>query len=263
MSINQEDLISMYNRAQALSNASKWVEALLEINEALAVDATDLDVVTMKAIILNELKQNTESIKLFKTILTRDPDNFVANYNIGVACVEDNNLDAAIESFEKCVNIDNESSNALFQYGNVLRSAGFLDKAENAYLQGLKTGERVDDLCCNLIVTLNQQRKFGEATKYWSEYAMTSLDADVAIAHGQSLLGLSDFTAAVTVFENAVILDPDSPLAWFCLGDARELLNLIPEAIEAFRHDLSIDSNNTDVAQRLEMIQYDQQESAV
>lgn len=82
--------------------------------EALRIDAGNLWALVLMGNIMSRKNDVETAMTYYKKVLKYHPDDFMALNNVGGALMEQGKFDEAIETFEKCLKIDNSYMNAYY-----------------------------------------------------------------------------------------------------------------------------------------------------
>ena len=98
--------------------------AALHLERALAIDPADLRVLTTSATLLQSLSRLDEALALEEALVSRDPVNLAALYNLGSNQRWSGRLDAAIASFRTVLSLSPSNGGAHCQLGVALLLKG-------------------------------------------------------------------------------------------------------------------------------------------
>jgi tetratricopeptide (TPR) repeat protein len=205
----------------------------LEMGQA-AFDANDLDtavqIMSASATLLpddaeahfllgniyNQANQFPQAIEQYQTVLKLDPDSSSAHTNMGVVYYKIGELETAIQEFNTALQIEP-------------------DDAETHYLLGAAHVQ---------MAMIQPQMQAESLATGQAEFEMAlELDDQLAPAYiglGNIYLLYEEFELALDVLEQAVALAPNSPEAYFALGQAHLSLNDVDQAQAAWEHVLTL-----------------------
>jgi tetratricopeptide (TPR) repeat protein len=205
----------------------------LEMGQA-ALDANDLDTAAqiMSAVaallpadaeahfllgnIYNQANQFPQAIEQYQTVLGLDPDSSSAHTNMGVVYYKIGELETAIQEFNTALQIEP-------------------DDAETHYLLG----------AAHVQMAMIQPEGQAESLEKGQTEFETALELDdelspAYIGLGNIYLLYEDFELALDMLNQAITLSPNSPEAYFALGQAYISLNNVTQARAAWEHVLSL-----------------------
>jgi len=151
-----------------------------------------------------------EAARRYRAILAADPGHCQALGNLGLVCLQQQNIDEAIGLFRRALDCNPASAEAHANLADALLVATEFEEAIANYRAALY------------------------------------IDPDYAEAHyglGMTLQGLQRFDEAVTTFRKALAVDPDYAEAAFGLGACLQKLKRNVEAIPYLKKALEIDPN--------------------
>lgn len=100
--------------AQAYMMLGELDKAMDNNIEALRIDAGNLWALVLMGNIMSRKNDVETAMTYYKKVLKYHPDDFMALNNVGGALMEQGKFDEAIETFEKCLKIDNTYMNAYY-----------------------------------------------------------------------------------------------------------------------------------------------------
>ena len=107
-------------------------------------------------------KDYPKAIDNYRKVTGKDPQNTIAQYNLGNALYRNKNTDEAVNAFDNAVKNsknDNTKANAYYNKGVVLQNAKKLPECINAYKNALKLNPGDDDARQNLQQALQQLKQ--------------------------------------------------------------------------------------------------------
>jgi protein O-mannosyl-transferase len=191
--------------------------------------------------------KSTES--LWTHVLSVDPTNAMAHYNLGCLRLENGAWDAARFHFESALTVRPSHAAAVQNLGYVALQKGDHSKALRLFQRALALNPALPESHNNMgLIFWNR----GEAERAETHYREAiRLDPDFAEAHN-NLAGVlaanGNFTAAAAAAEEALRLNPDSAAAHFNLGHIRRALGELRAARDHFQRAVKLDSS---LAERL------------
>ena len=156
-----------------------------------------------------------------KNLIHQYPDNYELNKFLGLVAAHSSNLDEALVFFNKCLGINNESSDIFFNLGLIYKKKGLLEDSEKNYRQAIKLNPNFLDTYINLGVVLEQQGK-----------------------HNDCLNILEDF----------IKKDKSSYKAYFNLANILAKLNRPEESIDNYNKAIKINDNKAEIFFNLALV---------
>jgi tetratricopeptide (TPR) repeat protein len=152
-----------------------------------------------------------DSVSLFRRAIDVVPDNALAQNNLGMALVEQNNIAEALEHFQQAVTIAPWDTDARSNLGNALRAVGRPAEAVVSYEKALEQSPN---------------------------------DASIHFNLSTALVDLGRGNEAVTHLQDAVRLDPEYTKARFLLGMLLYRQGRANDALSQFREVARLDPGN-------------------
>jgi len=165
----------------------------------------------------NELfdeKKYEEAIAAFGDLITKNPDAYIINKNIGNCYFELQKYDKAEEAYRIVLDKEPQNAEIMLLIGNCYSNRGEKDTAMEWYNK-IEFDKITDPtVLFNIGSVLSSQSKFEEALKYYQRALDLKKDfLDALYQLGVTYVSLQNNAAAVTAFENYLKLDADSPKA--------------------------------------------------
>ncbi len=168
-----------------------------------------------------------EALDAFKQAATAKPDDFVAQYSIGVTYEAMGQFKEAAEAYKRAVTLkpdeEHEGQDLLAHYnlGNTYAAAGHHKEAIEVYQQVLRREPRLSVVHYNMglsYAVLNQPKEaigaFNEALSLKPKRDVELIHYNLGLAYGKS----EQYSEAAEAFKQALILKPDYPDARYNLG---------------------------------------------
>ena len=170
----------------------------------------------------------------------KNPDAWLAYYNLGNARARAGDSRQAIQYYEKALQLRPDYADAHLNLGDAMLRVGNLGEAINQYEQTVQIEPGVADVHNNLGFALIQAGRVGEAIEHY-EHAL-QIDPIFAAAHynlGNAFLGKGWMKDAIAQYEQAVRIRPDDADAHnnlaFALGREGRIQAAIGHCEEALR----------------------------
>lgn len=196
---------------------------------------------------LSQASRFDEAIRHYEHGLRLKPDDAEAHNNLAVVLMQVGRLDDAIRHYEQAIRFKPGYAEAHSNLGLALTQAGRLQEAAKALEQALRLKPDLAEAHNNLGVALLQLGKPQEAIEHW-EHALR-IDPDFVKAHynlGNVLLQEDKLEAAIGHWEQVLQIKPDSAEAHYKLGNALVRLGRGQEAMEHWEQALRL---NADLAE--------------
>lgn len=106
--------------------------------EVIKVDRS-IDVKINEAVaIVNEGKEPMKGIMMLREVLTENPDNIRANFQMGLLSIQSQQFDKALERFNKVISIDSLSIEAYYFRAHALANLGNYEQAKQDFKKVVK-----------------------------------------------------------------------------------------------------------------------------
>ena len=203
------------------------------------------------------------------------PNNYELNKFLGLVSAHSNNFDEALIFFNKCLEINDHSSDIYFNLGLIYKKKGLLEDSEKYYRKAIKLNPNFLDAYINLGVVLEAQQKNIDCLNILEDFIkkdQNSYKAYFNLANIQSKLNrfeesinnynkaikinnkqaeiffnlalvlkkIGNYDDAIANYNKAIILKPDYFKAFNNLGVIFNDLRKFPEAFESFEKALKI-----------------------
>jgi protein O-GlcNAc transferase len=166
----------------------------------------------------------TEALNTVQTLISQHPNEALLHNISGVCYKATGQLEIAVQSFKRAVEIKSDFADAHYNLGLTLQELNQLDDAVNCYEKALMIKPDYAEAYNNLGVTLKDLDQLEEAVK---------------------------------CYEKALIIKPDYPEAHNNLGNALKNLGRASKAVECFEKMLTIDPDNAEGHNNLGITLYD------
>jgi Flp pilus assembly protein TadD len=173
-----------------------------------------------------------EAEALYRKVLTKDPANFAALYNLGVICVKTKRGAEAVQLLRLAASMNPSSAEVHNGLGAALELEQRLDEAVVHYEKAVRIEPAIPQLLNNLGNALIAVHRPHDAVKSLEQ--AIGIAPELARAHnnlGRALQELGRLPEARRAFEQAVALDPRQAGYYRCLGDVKRLTTDDPHLV--------------------------------
>ncbi len=198
-----------------------------ELTQTLGLGKTwpvsaSLGVLMMMTVLVHlQLSYWRSSITLFQHALDSTAENHIAHSNLGIAFLQEDNLDDAIEHLYKAIEIRPRFAVVHSNLGIALRRKGLLDEALKHSTQAVQIDPELAKAHNNLGIVLFQKERANDALQH---------------------------------FQKAVEIKPDYATAFYNMGVVLEGQKKTEEAVESFRQALKLDPHHSQAQQHLNLL---------
>ena len=170
---------------------------------------------------LKNPRENTETAEnLFKEILKKKPNNFQANFFLGILSAINKKFDIAKKLLNKATEIDPTNSNAYANLGNVLKELKEYNEAINCYEKSIQI--QSDNIIShqNFGNLLNELKKYQKA-KVCYEKVIHVQPNNITVLNnlGNVLKELKEYKKAISCYEKAIKIQPNYVTGYKNLGN--------------------------------------------
>jgi predicted O-linked N-acetylglucosamine transferase (SPINDLY family) len=182
-----------------------------------------------------------EAERIYRRILTRQPDHADALHLLGVLAVQTGRLDEAEDLIRRAISIC--STNALYysNLGKTLKDSGQLDQAIASYRHAIRLKPDYAEAHNNLGNGLRSKGQLDEAIAAFRQ--AIRLKPDLTEAHynlGNAMKDNGQLDEAIAAYRQATRLKPQLAEAHYNLGNALKDNGQIEEAIASHRHAIQL-----------------------
>jgi tetratricopeptide (TPR) repeat protein len=205
-------------------------------------------------IILNLKGQPDEAIGEFQEAIRLKPDNTDARINLGFALYNQGQIDEAIGEFQEVIRLKPDNTDARNDLGIALLNKNQIDEAISQFQEAIRLKPDNAAAHQNLGDALGRKGQIDEAISQYQEAIRRNAD-NAAVHHnlGDALGRKGQIDEAISQYQEAIRLKPDYTEAYFNLGDALAVKGKFDEAIENYRQAIQINSNRPEIFVHLGM----------
>ena len=184
--------------------------------------SASLGVLMMMTVLVHlQLSYWRSSITLFQHALESTADNHMAHSNLGIAFLQEDNLDDAIEHLYKAIEIRPRFAVVHSNLGIALRRKGLLDEALKHSTQAVQIDPELAKAHNNLGIVLFQKGRANDALQH---------------------------------FQKALEIKPDYATSFYNMGVVLEGQKRMEKAVESFRQALKLDPHHSQAQQHLNLL---------
>jgi tetratricopeptide (TPR) repeat protein len=182
-----------------------------------------------------------DALTLYKSILDKNPESWIAQNNLGIALDKAGQPDEAIKYYREAMRLKPNYSEAHYNLGFALVKLGRFPEAIEEYEQALRLKSDYSEAHNNLGIVLHKMGRLQESIEQFQ--LALRLKNDLPETHNN--LGIALFQAgrhqeAIKQYKQAISLKPDYDKAYFNLGNAYKATRQREEAIENYRQALEL-----------------------
>jgi tetratricopeptide (TPR) repeat protein len=192
-------------------------------------------------------KQSTiygDAETLYRDIISKNPNAWMAHYNLGVLLVNRGRTDEVMAHFSEALRLQPDDADAHYNLGVALEKQGRLEEAMAHFSAAGRLRPDYADAHYSVAAILARQNKFEEAISYY--YKALRVNPNYAEAHnnlGVALFSLGELDKAIEHYRTALKLNPNFGKAHNNLGNALIQKGKLNEAIAHYSRALEIRPN--------------------
>jgi tetratricopeptide (TPR) repeat protein len=172
------------------------------------------------------------------------PSHVKAHINLGILLARSGRTDEAIVHYQKALGINPNSAEAHYNLGILLAGMGQTDAAMDHYLEALRIDPNLAEAHNNLGNLLAEMGRANEAVAYYSKaLEINPNDKEIRNNLGVLLAKMGRTDEALTHFQKALELDPSHADAYNNLGILLAKVGRTDEAIAHYQKALEINAN--------------------
>jgi len=198
-----------YSLGMALQYEKKYDDALGAFDKASKVDPTYIKAYTAQGILLARMNRLDDAMAKFRSAISiQGADNTSladAYAGMGLVNFKQKKFDDAVRAYQKAVEMDPKSDDALFNLGKTYAEQKNYEPAVDVIQKAVKLEPRNHKYLTALAENLNRLGKYSDATT--AAQAATSINANYAAAWyelGWALENLQQKDAAIAAYEKAM-----------------------------------------------------------
>lgn len=186
-----------------------------------------------------------DSIRLYEATVSRNPECWMAHYNLANTLMSAKRIEPAIQHFRKAILINPNAIDSRVNLGVALTNAGQLQEAADVYRETAQMFPDAYEPQCNLGGVLVLMGKYAEAIEaFEAALAIRPNDPRTLNWIAVALLRQNRFTDALLYTERALKADPELADAYDNMGLILVHSGRVPEAIDQFKTALKYNPND-------------------
>lgn len=221
-------------RANRKRNAGRVDAALLDLRDALKADAKHMPALVLRAMVLNEKKDNRTALIDANNAVEVNPNEYAALLVRGRILGELKKYDAAIDDLSKAIGIDPEKGFAYNDRAIVLENSGQFADADADYTRAIEKNSKDEVFFSNRGDNrrVNLKKSEDAAKDYARALELNPGATKVVNRLGLCFMDLEKYDVAAQVFTKACQMEKNHLTYRFNLANALERNEQFKEAIE-------------------------------
>ena len=230
----------------ALAAGAALVLGRLPPGAALAVRAAGAVLVLFLAFLSwRQCRNYTDMETLYRSVLSRNPESWLAHDNLGVVLVQKGRPDEALGHYREAIRLNPTYPEAYNNLGNALAKASRFAEAEEAYAGALRVRPSFAAAEYNWGYALNQEGRYAQAEAHFlNALRLKANTAEVHYGLANALANSGRVPDAVPEYRQAVALRPGFADAHANLGLALAEEGNFPEALSEIEESLRLQPGN-------------------
>lgn len=235
-------------RAQQLSEARRWEEALAELDAALEVNPTNPSWLGQRGFLLDQLEDYEAAITAYREALEIDSEDRELLLLLAIDLARVGHLSAALTRFERLNELYPDFEPGYCYQISTYAELGQHDKAEEVFYIAQQLNEDCPQCYFHIALSLLERGEFQRALYCWER--VLKIDSGFEKVQGliaRTYRGMSDFGRAEKYYLAAIREDPGDVDLLYEMGDLledagdldgastkfRQVIELVPDHIDA------------------------------
>jgi predicted O-linked N-acetylglucosamine transferase (SPINDLY family) len=193
-----------------------------------------------------------EAEKLYRQIISQNPDHGPALHMLGVLAKQAGNADAAVDLIQRAIKVLPPSAEMYVNLGGALLSQKNADAAIGAFSKAVQLGPELPEGHCGLGAAYLDNRQFDRAISACNRaIAIKPAYSDAHNFLGTAMRAKGQLDAAIAAFSTAVQFAPNFDVAFQNLGSALREKGRLQESITALRRAVQLKPKDADALNNL------------
>ncbi len=230
-----------------LQSSARAAQTPKRLKNALLVGLGGLFLFLLPVLTWRQTTQYHDLNALYTTTLKKNPDCWMAHYNLGIVLSEQGETDQAIDQYRQAITQRSDYAEAHYNLGRLLAEQGHFDGAIAHYEKAAQINPSDPEAQNNLGVTLFGIGRVDDAiAHYLKALEIQPGYAEASCNLANSLIAMGDFDGAIARYSACLSAMPDQPEAQYNLASALLRKGRIDEAIVHYRKVLQLNPESSD-----------------
>ena len=230
-----------------LYNQGRFQEVIQRAEETAQNSTPNVMLFNLIAAANSALKNLDLAIESFNKVLEINPKDATAYFNIGTIFLEKGEFGLAIKNYQKCLAINSNHAEAHDNMGSALKSQGNLTSAIEQFEQAIHLRPNFAQAHYNLGVALQAKGHLSESIKSYKKACEIKPDYFKSYhGIGNALKEQGKVGAAIDSYKQAIKIKPDYADAYNHMGLALMDKGDLEIAMETYKQAIKIDPKNAD-----------------
>jgi tetratricopeptide (TPR) repeat protein len=231
---------------------SYWKNSFTLFSHALAVTQNNYVAYGNLGVAYVNLNSYNKAIDAYQQAIKINPEYAFAYHALGVACAKLSRYQDAIESYKQAIRIKPDEADAHYNLGNSYAKLGRWPEAIDAYKQAIRIQPDLADVYRNLGNAYARLGRYQDAIEFYKQAIRRKPDdAEAEFDLGNACYALGRRPEAIETFRQAIGIKPDYAEAYYNLGIAYDDLGRYAEAIDAYKQAVRIKPDDDEAHCRL------------
>jgi tetratricopeptide (TPR) repeat protein len=194
-----------------------------------------------EAVALHRAGRLADAAKIYRQILTIEPDHFACLHMLGVISAQSGEYEEAVEQIGAALSLNANHLNALSNLGNAQLALSRCDDALASYDRALALQPDLVVVRCNRGNALHVLNRYSEALESYDRVLSLQPDhVEALVNRGVTLLALERFEEALASCDRALAFDADSAEGHFNRGLALHRMKRFADALASYDRALAV-----------------------
>jgi len=202
------------NLSTSLLAIGKRKSAIFSLKKAIYLDNHDIAAFKILGKVFIEDGLYKDSIKYYKIGINQNPTCIDLYNDLGIALLQSNQKEKAIEILDKALSVDSNNENILINLGNLYQENNTFDKAVLCFQKAIKINDNNYIAYNNLGNVFSRMRDHRKAIKYYKQSIIINPNFKFPYnGIGKIYAEINNYKEAVSFFNKAINLDKNYQMA--------------------------------------------------
>lgn len=234
----------------------RFLLLLFIVKSGIAQDVTAPEI--SKSLHLIEIDQSGAAIKLLNEAITSNPTNASLHYYVGYALIKKGELDKALSSFEKGIQVDPKEALNYAGKGHVQLLKNNPAGAKTALDEALSISKSKNATVLNAVAEayLSTKKNANDALQILTKAKQNNFETLILLGDAYLQQNSGNGGQAVSSYEKAATIDPKRALPYFKIGNVYSRSKNVEASEEAYKKAIALEPDYTLAYKELGEIYY-------
>lgn len=238
------EINSLINQGLAFHENGQFNEAKKIYKKILSFDPNNFSGLQLLGTLLSQTNQHDQAIAYLSAAIKINPHFAPCHNNIGLVFHALNQHDKALESFSKAISCDHNYAEPYFNKGNTLAKINLLEEAVDSFAKAIEINPTYQEAYFSQALTFQQMGKFQDAIESYDHLILLNPnDTEAYFNKGYIYSELKEFDHAISMYDKVLALQPNFAEALFGKGYVFEELRQFEAALLHYEMALSLKPN--------------------